>query len=112
MLSRALAARVYLYPAMADFDDSPIERGRQLVSRVGLLLIAVLLVVGLVLWPLGQTSLSTRFLGIACALLIAMPVLGVIAAFTEEIRRRDWPFVCAAGLVMLLLAYSIASKLG
>ena len=97
---------------MSGPEVSAIDSARQLASRAGLFLIAALFIAGLGLWAAGAAGYSTRVLLAACGLLVAMPIVALLAALAEEVRRRDWPFVCAAGVVVLLVAYSIAVRLG
>lgn len=85
-----------------------IERLRLLLSRMALAAITVLLVAGL---AGADSTWSIEVLAAACALLIAVPIVNVVAVFAEEVRSRDWPFVASAAAVLLLLAYTIVSKL-
>ncbi len=76
------------------------------------MIIAILFLAGLLVWLTGQQRASASLLlSLACALLIGMPVVNVVAALAEETRRRDWPFAWAAAVVLLLLVYSIATAL-
>jgi uncharacterized protein DUF1634 len=99
---------------MVTLDDSEpgTERTRHVISRVALALATVLLIVGLVLGELGLSRESVAVLGSGCAILLATPIVNVISALIAEIRRRDWPFVAVALLVLVLLAYSVLEKLG
>ena len=92
--------------------DSFVERARQSLSRMALALATVLLAVGLGLAETNQPEGSGVMLGLACALLLAIPVLNLFAALLEEVGRRDWPFVAAALLVLALVAYSVLVQLG
>ena len=67
---------------------------------------------GLMVGELGFTRESVIVLGTGCAILLALPVISVVSALIEEMRRRDWPFVAAALLVLVLLAYSVLEKIG
>jgi uncharacterized membrane protein len=99
---------------MVTFDDSEssTERARRAISRVALTVAGVLSIAGLTLGELGLSRESVVALEAGCAILLALPVLSVISALIEEIRRRDWPFVAAAFLVLALLAYSVLEKIG
>jgi uncharacterized membrane protein len=99
---------------MVTLDDSEpgTERTRHAISRVALAVATVLLMAGLTLGELGLSRESVVVLGSACAILMATPVLNVVSALLEEIRRREWPFVAAAILVLALLAYSVLEKWG
>ena len=91
--------------------ESPIERWREIAGRVAIAVIAVAFAAGLVLWFADLPERATAVLSAGCLLLVAMPIVNVLAVLGEEIRRRDWPFACAAALVLLLLAIGIASRL-
>ena len=93
---------------MRDADTSSIERWRRRIGRTGLVIIAVLFLSGLILWFAGQSPASRWPFLTACALLALTPVINVVAALAEEIRRQDWPFAIAAAVVLLALAYSLA----
>jgi hypothetical protein len=99
---------------MVTIDDSEpgTLRTRHLISRVSLTVATVLLIAGLTLSALGLSKESVVVLGSGCAILLATPVFNVVSALLEEVRRREWPFVAAAILVLALLAYSVLKKLG
>jgi|RhiMethySRZTD1v2_1073278.scaffolds.fasta_scaffold553282_2 uncharacterized membrane protein len=99
---------------MVTVDDSEpgTLRTRHAISRVALTVATVLLIAGLTLSALGLSRESVVVLGSGCAILLATPVFNVVSALLEEVRRREWPFVAAAFLVLALLAYSILEKLG
>ena len=90
--------------------NSRVERARLLISRAVLVASIGLLVVGVVLAEASHVA-SLPVLEVACALLLAVPVLNAIAALLEEIGRRDWPFVGAVLLVLALVAYSVVERL-
>ena len=96
---------------MRDADTSSIERGRRLVVRVGVVIIAAVFLTGLILWLAGQDRASGPLFASALILLIAMPIVNVVSALAEEVRRRDWPFALAATVVLLMIAYSIVNAL-
>ena len=87
--------------------DSAIERTRRWVSRVAIAATLGLLTAGLVLFETGSTDLSMTFFRGAFFVLVAMPIVAVVAVLIEEIRSRDWTFVGAALVVLGLIAYSI-----
>ena len=99
---------------MVTVDDSEpgTLRTRHAISRVALTVATVLLIAGLTLSALGLSRESVVVLGSGCAILLATPVFNVVSALLEEVRRREWPFVAAAFLVLALLAYNILEKLG
>jgi uncharacterized membrane protein len=41
---------------------------------------------------------------------MGIPVLNVVAVLAEEIRRRDWAFAAVTGVVILLLVYSVVTR--
>jgi hypothetical protein len=92
---------------MSTRPDSPVERVRALVSRAGLVVIAVLLAVGLSFSAAGDAETSTSLLRIACGLLVAMPIVSVLALTAEEIRVRDWFFVATCVAVVALIAIGV-----
>ena len=94
---------------MRDADTSSIERWRRRIGRTALLMIAVLFLSGLILWLAGQSTASRWPFLTACALLVLTPVVNVVAALAEEIRRQDWPFAIAAAIVLVALVYSLAT---
>lgn len=90
---------------------SPIERIRTLVSRIGLVAIGSLLVVGLGFSAAGDAATSTSILRVACGLLVGMPIVSVLALTAEEIRAREWPFVVACIVVILLIVFGVWDRL-
>ena len=91
--------------------ESPIERWRNLISGAGIAVISAAFVAGLALWIAGRTDIATDLFLIGCMLLIGMPILSVLAMLGEELRRGDWPFACAAALVLVLLAVGVFTRL-
>jgi len=91
-------------------DESRIEYGRRILNRAGISIITPLFTYGLIARLGFGSSSAASVLELACAVLVAMPVLNVVAVFAEEIRRRDWPFVCAAAFVLLMLIMSLATR--
>ena len=88
-------------------SDSAVERTRRWVSRVAIAATLGLLTAGLVLFETGSTAASMSVFSGVFVVLVAMPIVGVVAVLIEEIRGRDWTFVGATVLVLGLLAYSI-----
>ena len=87
--------------------DSGIERIRR-VGSIGVLSIIVAgLVAGLTLSLAGQRRASATAYTIAVALMLVLPVTGVIAVFVTEVRRRDWWFAAAALGVLTLIGYRL-----
>jgi hypothetical protein len=94
----------------APHDTSTIWRVRLRLSRLALVSATALLVIGLALAVAGRPS-SVRVLGVACALLVSIPILNVLAVLAVEIRHRDWRFAAVAALVLVLLAYTVTRVL-
>lgn len=93
-------------------SDSLVEEARRSVSRTALAVAMILLATGLVLAEVGLRDGSFIMLRSGSGVLLAIPVLNVVAALLEEVGRRDWPFVAAALVVLALVAYSVVDKLG
>jgi uncharacterized membrane protein YfcA len=89
-------------------SSSPIEQARLAVGRIGFAAATLGLAAGVVL--LRGRPASLPMLTIACGVLLALPVVNVVALAAEEIRRRDWPFVVIAVAVIGLLAWSVVQK--
>ena len=85
--------------------QSAIERIRRLLSRAGLVVIVLLLVLGLAAEISGDVATGVRLLQAAFVMLVAMPVLNVVAVLIEEIERREWVFVMCAIVVLALIAW-------
>jgi len=96
---------------MADPDESPIERGRVLVTRACLVVITLLFMLGLILAGIGWPDRAMPLFLAGSILLVATPVIGIATALAEEIRRRDWLFAAAAGLVLLFVGFSFVVRL-
>ena len=88
-------------------NGDAIERTRRWVSRVAIAATLGLLTAGLVLFQTGSTGLSMMFFRGAFFVLVAMPIVAVVAVLIEEIRNRDWTFVAAALIVLALIAWNI-----
>ena len=93
----------------ASLDTSSIWRLRRWLSRVALVVATVLLVAGLAMAVSGRGA-SVRVLSLACAVLVSIPILNVLAVLAVEIRHRDWRFAAIAGVVLVLLAYIVLTR--
>jgi uncharacterized membrane protein len=78
-----------------------IEDVRRQVARAGYLAVVLGLSGGTVLYLLDQGAMSRGVLGATLVVLVALPILNVLAVLAEEIERRDWIF---AGLALAVLA--------
>lgn len=96
--------------AAGQSSESAIWRARRALSRATLGAAAVLLLTGIAL-ALGGHAGSPRVLGVACGLLVSIPILNVVAVFGVEVERREWRFVGATTIVIALLAYAVARVL-
>ena len=93
----------------ATHDTSSIWRLRRWLSRVALVAATVLLAAGLAMAVSGHGG-SVRVLSVACAVLVSIPILNVLAVLAVEIRHRDWRFAAIAGVVLALLAYVVVTR--
>jgi hypothetical protein len=87
---------------------SPVERARRSISVIAYIAVLGLLAAGLIVWWLDHSSLAERLLQLGCGLLIAVPIVNLIAVMLEEVRGRDWGFVAAAAVVLAIVAYRVA----
>jgi hypothetical protein len=92
---------------MADMTragNGAIERARRAISQTGLIAIVVCLAAGLALSMTGRADLASALFALAAAVLVFMPLTGVVAVLAEEVDRRDWWFAAiAAGVLMLIV---------
>jgi uncharacterized membrane protein len=98
----------------ADLPSTSSSRLRQGL-RLILLSTSAALAMGLALslllaGPAEQAATSLVWLGLG--LLVIIPVLNVVAVLLDEWREPDRRFAAAAVVVLVLLAYTTASKLG
>ena len=84
------------------------ERRVRLLAIAGASVAVSSLSAGLVLSWAGADASRVLLLAGLCALVI-MPVMNVIIALTEEVRRRDWLFAYAALAVLAILIYNAVS---
>jgi hypothetical protein len=94
----------------ASHNTSSIWRLRRLLSRLALVSVTVLLVAGLGLAVAGRPA-SVGVLGLACAILVGIPILNVLAVLAVELRRGDWRFAAATGVVLVLIAYTVVTRI-
>ena len=81
------------------------------LGRPGYLMAFAGLCVGTLLYFSGSRAASSGVLAVVFGLLVALPVVNVIAILIEEVRRRDWPFVVAAIAVIGLIAYGVFDRI-
>jgi hypothetical protein len=94
---------------MAPLDTSSIWRARRWLSRLALGSATALLGVGLVMAVAGRAE-STEVLSLACAILVGIPAINVLAVLAVEVRLRDWRFAGVTAVVILLLVYSVLTR--
>ncbi len=82
-----------------------------LVTRAGLSVITALFLIGLIVAGAGWPDRATPLFLSGSILLVLMPVIGIAAALAEEIRRREWLFAMAAGIVLIFIGFSFGVKL-
>ena len=86
--------------------DQSIADVLRAVAGWGLSLGGAALVAGLVLSFLGHTGLAHHFLIGGLATLVSLPIVNVIVAVVEELRRREWLFFSVAAAALLILLYN------
>ena len=89
---------------------SSIEDLRRRIGRAAFAAVGVGLSAGILLFLLGQPSLSSAILALTIYVLVALPVVNVLAVLAEEVRRRDWGFAGLALAVLAMLAYAVAER--
>ena len=92
-------------------ETSAIERARIRIGRAGYLLAVMVLTVGTLLFFFGPADVSGYFFRTAFGVLLAMPVVNVLAVLAEEVVRRDWMFVLIAGAAVCVLTYAVVIRL-
>ena len=92
-------------------ERSAIERARIGIGRGGYLLAVTVLAVGTLLFFLGPSEVSGYFFRAAFGVLLAMPVVNVLAVLAEEVVRRDWTFVLIAAGAVCVLTYAVVTRL-
>ena len=83
--------------------------GRLLVT--GVIVSAVLLAAGLVLWLAHPGPAGVWLLNAGLIVLMATPILRVIVSFVEYVRMQDWLFVATTIVVLVELALTVAVAL-
>jgi len=97
---------------MSASNLSMIDRARPFVGRAAFQGVITGLSAGIALRLLRQPEWSSTVLSWTCGLLIVIPIVNVLWVLIDEIRRRDWAFVFLAIGVLILIAYSLAHRLG
>ena len=91
-------------------DLSAIERIRRRIGQAGFVGAVAGLCFGVTLFLLNQHEASSWVLMATVGVLLAMPVVNVVAVLAEEIRQRDWGFAALAVGVLALLGWAVFSR--
>ena len=94
-------------PKPAASSHEPIELTLARLLRVGSLIAAVLIAVGLGIMLSGNEQLASRLVTAGLLVLMATPVLRVVTAGIIFIREKDWRFACFCLVVICALAAGI-----
>jgi uncharacterized membrane protein len=76
------------------------------VARWGLAIGGVSLLTGLGLTVTGHDEMARHFLIGGLATLVSLPIVNVVVAVVEELRRREWLFLGLASAALLILLYN------
>ena len=95
--------------ASAD-DPFPIEHIRRRIGQAGFVVAFAGLSVGVALFLLNQRETSTLVLMAAVSVLLAMPIVNVVAVLAGEVRQRDWGFASLAVAVLALLGWAVVNR--
>jgi hypothetical protein len=88
-----------------------IERARIGVGRAGYLLAVMALMAGTLVFFFGPADVSGLLFRTAFGVLLAMPVVNLIAVLVEEVVRRDWTFALIAAGALCVLTYAVVVRL-
>ena len=95
----------------AESEVTSIERIRQAIGRAAFVCVVGGLATGALLFLAGLWGASSAVLSVTYGVLLALPIVNVMAVLAEEARRRDWGFAAAALAVLALLVYAVADRL-
>lgn len=95
--------------------NRPESTGLKRVLQVALMATSATLAMGLALslfvsGPAAPVAEALLWLGLG--MLVTIPVLNVIDVVIIECRLKEWPFAAAGVAVLVLLAYTVAIKVG
>lgn len=98
---------------MDDGTNEPtvVERVHRTLGRGAFMAAVAGLALGLVLFLIGPHDMSVRVFSATFCLLLALPVVNVLAVLADELRRRDWTFALIAAGVLALLVYSVMDRI-
>ena len=95
---------------MTEFRDPNIADHVRPFLRAGLWIASAVLAVGLVVSRVSPSP-EMRLIYAGLAVLVALPVTNVIVVLIDEVRLRQWRFVVAAVIVLLILALNVRYKM-
>ena len=75
--------------------------------RIGSMIAAALLAAGIVGMVLGRTVFAPRLIGAGLMVLLATPVMRVLAAAIIFVRQKDWKFALFSLVVLCCIAAGI-----
>jgi len=81
------------------------------LMQIGLTACTVLLVVGLAASSVSRDAFWAHVIVWALAGLVGIPVIPMIGAFADFVRRKEWDFVAVSAGVLGLLAYTLSRLL-
>ena len=81
------------------------------LGRPGYMVAFAGLCMGTLVYFAGSREAASGVLAVVFGLLVALPVVNVVAILIEEVRRRDWAFVVAAVVVIGLIAYGVFDRI-
>ena len=89
----------------------PLSRMERLLGRLliaGVLVSAVLLALGLLMWLANQeSSAAMTLLDVGLVVLMATPIMRVMVSFAEYLRMRRWFFAAVTVAVLTELAVTV-----
>ncbi|QXE90941.1 DUF1634 domain-containing protein [Geomonas subterranea] len=87
--------------------EHPIELVLARLLRLGSLVAAALLAVGIALMVLGQSAVAPRLITAGLLVLLGTPVLRVLVAAVIFVKERDWHFALFSLVVLCAVAAGI-----
>lgn len=87
--------------------ENPIEMVLARLLRLGSLVAAALLALGIAMMLLGQTELAPKLITAGLLVLLGTPILRVAAASVIFVKERDWHFALFSLVVLCAMAAGI-----
>jgi hypothetical protein len=91
----------------ANGADASMADAVRRIARGGVSIGGAALVAGLAASVAGWADASRTCLIAGLGVFVALPVVNVVAALVEEIRRREWLFLAAALAVLGILLFNV-----